>query len=188
VASPAARWLAFTSGWKPSSHALASWPGGEEGEFQVFEALRVGKRGVGALRHGLGELGRIFLRRGGEDRHAAHELRVIGRGHTRHPVAESVPDDDRRSDAGVRDHRRNVAREVVQREPPHRPLAPADAARLRAQHPVSRASQVSRDLDVVFRAAAARGQDHDERPFAFGDRFDAGPARGGLRSPSGSHR
>src|SRR5882724_8100406 len=36
VASPAARWLAFTSGWKPSSHALASWPGAKNAKRRYF--------------------------------------------------------------------------------------------------------------------------------------------------------
>ena len=150
----------------------------EERSAQVFQALGIRQRDVGAPCDGFGESLGVGLGGGRENHHAADEPRAVCRGHARDPVAEGVPGDDRGAAARVLDHRRHVAGEVVEGEGLHRPGARASAARLRPQHAVSCFRDARGDFVVVFGIATARRQEDHDGPLPFGDHFDARVAGG----------
>ncbi len=68
---------------------------------------------------------------GSDQRDGTNQIGTVGGEHTRHPIAEGVPDDKSRTAAVVLDHGGYVGGEVVQIDAGHGAAALSDAARLR---------------------------------------------------------
>ncbi|MNV59345.1 hypothetical protein D3C71_1517630 [compost metagenome] len=131
----------------------------------MFGALRLGQRQVAGAVYGLQHVGRErraavrrLAGRGRDQGDATHQRGPVRRQRARDEVSVGVPGDgDRRQRLGL-DNGGDVGRQVVQRQPRHRPMARADAARVRAQHAQALGHQQCGEVVEVGRTAAQRGE------------------------------
>ncbi len=87
-----------------------------------------------------------------------------------------MPDHEGRAGGGVLDDGRDVVCVIVQVDAGHRPAALPDAARLRPQRAEAGGRKLFGDWIEIFRAAAERGEQRDERPIALREVVDLGVA------------
>ena len=146
--------------------------GGEKGDLQMFQALRVRQGCIRRCRQGNAQrrvepaCGRC------RDHHAAHQLRMIHIGDSRNVMSKRMPGNNRRASVLLPDHRGNVVRQCVKIEVLQRAAALAHAARLGPQHAKAGCRNALGDGIVILRVTGRRGQEHDQRATPFGNHFN----------------
>jgi hypothetical protein len=114
-----------------------------------------------------------LLLRGPDQNHGSDEIRVVDGSHLRDEVPERVSGQDRGSVVFVLNYRRDIAREIMQRQIPHGSGALAIAAGLGTQNAeTSRGDPLGHRVEFLG-VAPQRRQEDNERAASFRDNVNS---------------